>query len=113
MIKALIERLSGQVPVGAVRSPEWALVRHVHLEAHPQCICCGADKKLEVHHIIPFHIAPQLELDPNNLVTLCRGGRFKSLNCHLVFGHLCSWKRFNLSVHSDAINMKNRLEEDA
>ena len=37
------------------------------------------------------------ELDENNLITLCDG---KS-RCHLLFGHLLSWKSFNPNVVED------------
>ena len=29
-----------------------------------------AKKKLNVHHVKPFHLYPQLELDENNLITV-------------------------------------------
>ncbi|MBN2579121.1 MAG: HNH endonuclease [Pirellulales bacterium] len=50
--------------------------------------------KLEVHHIVPYKIAPHRELDSNNLITLCRG----PMNCHLTFGHLGSYRSWNQRV---------------
>jgi predicted HNH restriction endonuclease len=46
---------------------------------------------LEVHHVKPFHLFPQLELDPANLMTLCEDGG----NCHFMVGHLKDWRRYN------------------
>jgi hypothetical protein len=53
---------------------------------------------LEVHHIRPFHLYPQLELEPGNLITLCeRDGR----DCHFTFGHFHNWANLNLNVVAD------------
>ena len=54
--------------------------------------------KLEVHHVRPFHLFPNLELDPANLLTLCETGG----NCHIMIGHLKNWKSYNLDVRKDA-----------
>jgi hypothetical protein len=63
------------------RSPKWAGVRAEYIKANPNCFACSTSEKLEVHHIRPFHTTPELELNADNLVTLCRA-------CHLVIGHL-------------------------
>jgi hypothetical protein len=44
---------------------------------------------------VPFHVAPELELEDNNLIALCR-------RCHLFVGHLGSWSRVNVSVLADS-----------
>jgi hypothetical protein len=51
-----------------------------------------------VHHIHPFHLYPNLELEPSNLLTLCETGG----NCHIMLGHLKNWKSYNLGVRKDA-----------
>lgn len=79
----------------AKRSPKWSNVRKQHLEKFPCCAACGRCNKLEVHHKIPVHIDPSLELDPGNLMTLCDDP------CHLVFGHLLNYKSYNKNVESD------------
>ena len=76
----------------ATRSPKWSSVRKEHLKNNPSCIACGRTSKLEIHHKIPVHISPELELDPSNLVTLCADP------CHLVFGHLLNFKSYNKMV---------------
>lgn len=77
-----------------VRSPLWDKTRHAHLQTQPACQWCKTVKKLEVHHIEPYHLAPSSELDPKNLITLCD-------KCHFVAGHNCNWKSFNQGVKYD------------
>lgn len=70
------------------------------LADHPSCAVCGGTRKVEVHHRIPFHLRPDLELDPDNLITLCEG--CPSANHHLLYGHLGNYKSFNAQVELDA-----------
>jgi hypothetical protein len=84
--------------IAASRSGEWRRVRNQHIASFPYCALCGAEarflKPLEVHHIKPFHLHPELELDTNNLVVLCR-------NCHYQAGHLgVSWSYENTNLMS-------------
>lgn len=65
------------------RSSRWPTVRAEHLRKYPCCEICGKMDFAEVHHVKPFRTNPELELDPKNLVTLCRGGK----NHHFQFGH--------------------------
>ena len=95
---------------GASRSPLWSKVRSKHLKKEPVCQLCGGDDDLEVHHIIPFHINPDRELDPSNLITLCGCGK-KGINCHLFFGHLGSWKNYNPSVVVDTAVWREKIEK--
>lgn len=80
----------------AVRSPKWSTVRKQHLEKQPYCQACGKRVKLEVHHIVPVHLDPEKELDPDNLITLCDS------YCHLTFGHLMDYKSWNRDVIKDS-----------
>ena len=90
----------------AARSPKWSSVRKEHLKNNPSCIACGRTSKLEIHHKIPVHISPELELDPSNLVTLCADP------CHLVFGHLLNFKSYNKMIIENCLvyldEVKNR-----
>lgn len=79
----------------APRSPAWPRVRATHLALHPCCAACGSRRKLEVHHVEPVHLAPARELDPTNLMTLCR-------RCHKLVGHLDSWTSYNPDAPEDA-----------
>jgi len=50
-----------------------------------------------VHHIKPFHIEPELELEPDNLITLC----MDEFDCHLLIGHGDSFQCYNPHVVED------------
>lgn len=80
------------------RSPEWHKVRDEFLKKNPTCAACGSAVKLQVHHKMPFHINPHLELDEDNLITLC----MDEGECHLQIGHGDSWKCYNPHVERDA-----------
>lgn len=91
--------LTGRHPdqFGDGRSPRWRHVRAAHLALHPCCLACGGNEGLEVHHICDFSTYPELELEPDNLVTLCGKG------CHLKYGHRGNWRRINPSVTFDCL----------
>jgi 5-methylcytosine-specific restriction endonuclease McrA len=86
------------------RSGKWAAVRKAHLEKESACIACGGDDDLEVHHIVPISQNASRELDPSNLCTLCADP------CHLVHGHLMSFRRANPFVREDCRHYRERLE---
>ena len=101
--------LQGKVSISSPRrSPKWIKVRSRHLQKHPQCEVCGGTKKLNVHHIKPYNHYPQLELEPENLVTLCEA-KLKGVNCHLWFGHLGNYKKINCNVLDDCTLWKLKL----
>ncbi len=89
---------------GAPRSGRWRSVRAEHLKSNPACAACGRKKDLEVHHLLPVHVRPDLELDPGNLITLCADP------CHLVHGHLMSWTRHNQDCVEDCRRYRAKLE---
>jgi 5-methylcytosine-specific restriction enzyme A len=91
---------------GRPRSPLWSKLRIRFIMASPFCAACGSREMLTAHHIKPFHLFPELELDPANLIVLCER---KSLNCHLLFGHLMLWESFNSSVIRDAKAWKKKI----
>jgi 5-methylcytosine-specific restriction endonuclease McrA len=91
---------------GKPRSGSWSRVRREHLSREPMCIACGRDKSLEVHHVQPFHENPELELDSQNLVSLC------AEPCHFVFGHLLHWSASNPYVRDDAQAYRKRLKNE-
>ena len=90
-----------KVPKGHRRSSQWPKVRRAHIKKQPTCVVCGSTKKLEAHHIVPFHLDPANELNPINLITLCENKK-DGINCHLFCGHLGSFRSFNASVAEDA-----------
>lgn len=85
---------------GHERSSEWHRVALEHRKREPRCVVCGyKGSKLQVHHIKPFHLHPQLELDPDNLITLCSA---RGREHHLLLGHLDSWSSYNEHIRADA-----------
>lgn len=88
----------------AVRSPKWSSVRKKHLNNNGTCAVCGRTKKLEVHHIRPVHLFPDLELDPSNLITLCADP------CHLMFGHLMDFKSWNKEIEKDSTDFLKKIK---
>jgi len=99
LYKAIKEAVKGK-PL-KLRSPRWETVRKRHLKSFPACAACGCEQQLQVHHIKPFHLYPELELENSNLITLCEN---KGYQCHLNVGHLGSWKKENPNVVQDALN---------
>lgn len=95
--------------LGGVRSNEWPKVRAEHLKLHPVCECCGGNKKIEVHHVKPYHLNPELELEPTNLLTLCENKK-QGLNCHLCLGHSGSYKSYNVDVVKDVEYFNNKFK---
>jgi len=95
-------------PTGQKRSSEWRKVRNEFLKKNPTCAACGKTKRLQIHHKIPFHINPTLELEESNLITLCTG---KTLNCHIIVGHRGNFKQMNLAVEKDADYIRYMLDD--
>ena len=77
------------------RSAKWATTRKKHLKNQDWCMYCGGTKNLQVHHIQPFHLFPERELQPTNLITLCEEW---TKDCHLKTGHLGNWKNYNPAI---------------
>jgi hypothetical protein len=109
-IRNLRDKIQGKIPEGKKRSPRWAGVRKAHLARFPTCALCGGARNLEVHHIFPFHLKPELELDPTNLITLCEAGNFGIKSCHRAIGHFGDWHRINLHVVRDAAYWNKKLK---
>jgi 5-methylcytosine-specific restriction endonuclease McrA len=53
-------------------SPAWRKLRPTIVARDGACVDCSSTVNLTVHHIKPVRLAPDLALDPDNLVTLCR-----------------------------------------
>ena len=108
MIKKIKDLVQGKAPLAAKRSGHWATVRKHHLEKNAECAVCGDKNKLEVHHIKPFHLYPELELDPDNLITMCES-RSYGIICHLLIGHNGSYKDINPDVVEHAALWREKL----
>ena len=75
-IEQHVESVESMTPYGE-RSGKWQAVRNEFVELHPRCEACGLSWGLNVHHIKPFKDHPELELDMDNLITLCREHHFR------------------------------------
>ena len=97
-----------QIVKRTTRSNGWRKVRKKHIKKHRICAACGRTRSLEVHHVEDFSENPELELDPDNLLTLCDAGT----KCHFSLGHLGNWKSINPDILKDAAwyldKIKNR-----
>jgi hypothetical protein len=68
-------------------------------KAHPTCEATGRTP-VEVHHIKPVELFPELAADPSNFISLyARAG-------HLVIGHAGDWKDYVENVREIAAAMK-------
>ena len=65
MFKYLLSLFTKKEELFGSRSYEWSKIRNEFLKENPTCAACGRNKKLEIHHIKPFHLNPELELDPS------------------------------------------------
>jgi 5-methylcytosine-specific restriction protein A len=90
------------IPFGADRSSKWPAVRNHFVKLHPVCEACGSTESLNVHHVIPFHERPDLELAMGNLITLCR-------DHHFTLGHFRNWSKSNPNVRRDAAKLRKTL----
>lgn len=91
------------------RSSEWVQVRSEFVRKHPRCEACGSTANLNVHHVVPFHERPDLELDEGNLITLCREHHFRIGHDPDGKGPMKpSWLLSNPNVRSDAAAWKSR-----
>ena len=93
IISKIKDILQGKITIKQKRSSKWGSVRKEHLKEHPTCAVCNSKKKLEVHHLLPFQLHPELELEKGNLITLCESR--KTVNCHILFGHGLNYKDYN------------------
>ena len=109
-LKHVRDRLEGKAEKGQRRSKGWRKVRQAYIEDNNVCAFCGTEKGLEVHHKIDFSLAPELELDPNNLITLCRSkGKNGMKSCHFAIGHFGNWRLINPNVDEDCMIWSERF----
>lgn len=59
--------------------PEWLKEKVKKIDGN-KCIYCESIHNLEVHHIFPIKLFPQLSLDINYMITACR-------KCHINIAH--------------------------
>lgn len=107
LIAAIKDRVQGKVPLLSKRSSQWPTHRKHWLELNAECAACGSKEGLQVHHVKPFHLDPNLELAYTNYITLCErvGGR----ECHLHIGHHGNFKQENAAVREEAAALRKSL----
>lgn len=104
----VLDVAQGKTTFSKMRSSKWRAIRTLHLIRNPECALCQGIDKLNVHHIKPFHLYPELELEPSNLVTLCESKKHGA-NCHLLFGHLGNFSSYNTDVVIDTDTWRIKL----
>jgi hypothetical protein len=102
---ATISSAARDLAVSSKRSAEWPSVEKEFLRENGACAICGAKQRLQVHHKVPFHLRPELELQTSNLVTLCMSF---SRECHLRIGHGGDFRAFNPSIEDMVEKAKGR-----
>jgi len=90
-----------------LRSPHWPAKRREHLQKNPNCAACGQADHVQVHHVRPFHLWPELELVDANLISLCE--QKAEGNDHFRLGHKGNWKDYNPRVREDAAEAFEKL----
>jgi 5-methylcytosine-specific restriction enzyme A len=109
MLRHIKDVFQGKTTLFKKRSSKWPFLRKSFLEANDSCAACGGTEYLEVHHVVPFHENPKLELDITNLIALC--DKPGHANCHLEIGHLGNFKKENPNVREDAAKILKKLKE--
>ena len=76
------------------RDPRWQAASKKYLQKNRTCICCGK-KAVVTHHLKPFHLFPELEMEPSNWRAMCAP-------CHLIVGHLGNFSNYNPALDEHA-----------
>lgn len=92
------------------RSSKWKSVRDDFLLKNNECAVCSSKTRLQVHHKLPFDDYPELELDINNLITLCMSMK----ECHLRIGHGGSYTKYskNIDQYIEDIKLNKKTFEE-
>jgi hypothetical protein len=67
------------------------------------CAWCRTTKNLNVHHITPQSVAPELANVPANFIVLCR-------SCHFCVGHRGNWRTYNPDVAVICVTYTNAFK---
>lgn len=84
--------------LGLPRDPHWHRDSRLWLRGKV-CAATGWSVQLQVHHKRPFHLFPELEMDPDNWIALTECPAFEA---HFEIGHFRNWKKWNPNVDADA-----------
>lgn len=97
VFQGLVSEIPPQPPMMGAhpRSPKWERVSRDFIERNPECAACSCREHLETHHVLPYHLHPELELVESNFIVLCREHHFR-------IGHKSNWQESNENVRADA-----------
>jgi len=87
ILACIVRNLKPFIRMGAGRTNQALKAMDDYRSVHPLCAWCGGNQKVEVHHIRPVHTCPERAADQSNMISLCR-----KHNCHLVVGHVGSYR---------------------
>lgn len=107
-IGAALNTVEHQRTQGKKRSPKWRKFCKGFLKGKV-CAACGKADGLQLHHIQPFHLFPERELDETNVIPLCSGPG--DTDCHLMIGHGNNFKAYVPIVDALAERAKLHPEE--
>jgi len=66
----------------------WERLRRMMLAEYPVCQKCNREAATEVHHIVAIAVAPDLRLDADNLMCLCKSCHSKETSKRKIGGNL-------------------------
>lgn len=98
------------IGISAKRSSKWPTVEKHFREANPTCAACGGKDRLNIHHVLPFHLFPEKELDPENLITMCMGKK----ECHLRLAHGSDFRAYfpDIRKYAEQVNKGKKTFEE-
>ena len=80
-------RNPAHVTRNARRAWATAKVMKKYRKEHPRCAWCGRNRRVQIHHIVPVSVIPNMADDYDNLITLC------AKRCHITLGHSGNYGR--------------------
>lgn len=94
------------LPVNTFR--KMSSVKRQYVKEFCECAICGAQDNLEVHHVKPVHLYPELACDPSNFITLCDAN---NNSCHKWFGHFGNFtSKYNPFIREYAVSSRLFIE---
>lgn len=108
VVGTVFNTLEHQRTQGKKRSPKWRKFCKEFLKGKA-CAACGKAESLQLHHIYPFHLFPERELDETNVIPLCSGPG--ETDCHLMIGHGDNFRAYVPIVDALAERVKLHPEE--
>lgn len=86
------------------RNPKWPKESKLYMKGKC-CERCGRRDQLVVHHVIPVHVNPDHEMDPDNWMIGC----FGPIACHLNY-HLLDFRSWDPNAREEAKRMRAKVE---